>query len=56
MAKAKKLTVFSIRTTPKGGTIWVRAGTGSVNADGSINIHLDVLPIDGTLHVRESDQ
>ena len=49
----KKLTVFSIREGRSGGSIWVRAGSAFVNKDGSLNIHLDVLPLDGKLHVRD---
>jgi len=49
----KRLAVFSIREG-KGGSIWVRAGSAFVNKDGSLNVILDVLPIDGRLHVREA--
>jgi hypothetical protein len=49
---SKKLAVFSIRNI-QGGHIWVRAGSAFVNRDGSMNVHLDVLPLDGKLHVRE---
>lgn len=49
----KALAVFSIRPG-KNGSIWVRAGWAEVNRDGSMNLHLDVLPLDGRLHVRES--
>jgi len=45
--------VFSIREG-KGGSIWVRAGSAFVNKDGSLNVLLDVLPLDGKLHVREA--
>lgn len=48
-----RLTVFSIRKTKAGATIWVRAGNGFVNKDHSVNLWLDVLPIDGALHARE---
>ena len=51
----KVLAVFSIRSG-RGGSIWVRAGWAEVNRDGSMNLHLDVLPIDGRLHVRESHE
>jgi len=47
------LAVFSIREG-KGGSIWVRAGSAFVNKDGSLNVLLDVLPLDGKLHVREA--
>ncbi len=45
--------MFSIREG-KGGTVWVRAGSAFVNRDGSLNVLLDVLPLDGKLHVREA--
>jgi hypothetical protein len=48
----KRLAVFSIRKN-RGGSIWVRAGSAFINRDGSLNLYLDVLPLDGTLHVRE---
>ncbi len=49
----KVLAVFSIRPG-RGGSFWVRAGWAEVNRDGSVNLHLDVLPLDGRLHVRVS--
>ena len=48
----KRYAVFSIRKA-KNGSIWVRAGSAFMNRDGSMNVYLDVLPLDGTLHVRE---
>jgi hypothetical protein len=48
-----RLAVFSIRAG-KLGKVWTRAGTAWVNSDGSLNLYLDVLPIDGVLHVREA--
>ena len=48
----KTLAVFSIRPG-RNGSIWVRTGWAEVNRDGSVNLHLDVLPLDGKLHVRE---
>jgi hypothetical protein len=53
MATGKNWAVFSIRKG-KNGSIWVRAGWCEFNGDGSMNLHLDVLPLDGVLHVRES--
>lgn len=55
----KKLQVFSIKETTgekpneEKRTLWVKAGTAWVNRDGSLNVYLDVLPLDGKLHVRE---
>jgi hypothetical protein len=48
----KRLHVFSIRNTRSGST-WIRAGSAFVNKDGSLNVLLDVLPLDGKLHIRE---
>jgi hypothetical protein len=47
--------VFSIRKakTKDGNSVWTRAGSAWVNRDGSMNLYLDVLPLDGTLHIRE---
>lgn len=53
LTAGKRLAVFSIREG-KGGSIWVRAGSAFVNKDGSLNVLLDVLPLDGKLHVREA--
>lgn len=35
------------------GNRWVRIGIGFVNQDGSINVRLDAVPINGRLHVRD---
>ena len=53
LTTGKRLAVFSIRET-KGGSTWIRAGSAFVNRDGSLNVLLDVLPLDGKLHVREA--
>jgi hypothetical protein len=55
LVAGKKLAVFSIREN-KGGIIWIRAGNAWVNKDGSMNVWLDVLPLDGKLHVREAGE
>lgn len=49
----KRMAVFSLRTL-EGKTVWTRAGSAWTNSDGSINVFLDVLPIDGKLHIREA--
>lgn len=33
--------------------VWIKAGSAWVNRDGSVNVYLDVLPLDGKLHIRE---
>lgn len=49
----KRYAVFSIRKQRNGSSTWVRAGSAWVNKDGSVNVYLDVLPLDGVLHIRE---
>jgi hypothetical protein len=34
-------------------SFWHRIGIGYVNRDGSINIKLDAVPVNGTMHVRD---
>lgn len=52
----KSLAVFAVRKSRDGGAIWVRAGVAKVNRDQSLNVSLDVLPLDGKLHIRESHE
>ncbi len=33
--------------------VWVRIGSADVTKDGSINVVLDALPVNGTLHIRD---
>ena len=50
----KRLQVFSIKSDANGATMWVKAGSAWVNRDGSMNVYLDMLPLDGRLHIREA--
>jgi hypothetical protein len=52
---AKMLTVYTI--VEKEGqekSFWVRIGTCFQNRDGSFNVYLDALPVNGRLHIREA--
>lgn len=53
MVPGKRYTVFAIRRQKNGSTVWVRAGVAFVQPDDSMNVTLDVLPLDGGLHIRE---
>ena len=44
--------VFNIKKHSDGISSWNRAGSAFVNKDGSINVYLDALPLDGKLHIR----
>ena len=58
MESGKRYQVFSVRETRdregRATSVWVKAGSAWVNRDGSLNVYLDVLPLDGKLHVREA--
>ncbi len=48
--------VFTVVERGGGKSYWTRIGVGFVNNDGSLNLRLDALPINGTLQVREWEQ
>lgn len=57
MQTSRRYAVFSIRKNPRNSAVlWIRAGQAWVNKDGSMNLYLDVLPLDGRLHVREAGE
>lgn len=51
----RRMQVFAVRRRGKDGAVWTRAGVALVEADGSINVELDVLPVDGRLHLRPAE-
>ena len=36
-----------------GGKFWVRGGAAFVNRDGSLNVRLDAMPVNGELQIRD---
>lgn len=34
---------------------WLRIGAAFVNRDGSLNVRLDAMPVNGTLHIRDAN-
>lgn len=48
-------TVYTVVDRGQGKSIWVRVGTGFTNRDGSLNLRLDAIPVNGMLQVREWD-
>jgi|CXWL01.1.fsa_nt_gi hypothetical protein len=55
MENRKRFNVYSIaQKNNANGAIWARAGIAFTNRDGSLNIYLDVLPLEGQLHLREA--
>jgi len=56
--QSKMKTVWSVveRAPSNGGpakSYWTRVGVGFINRDGSMNLHLDAIPINGKLQVRD---
>lgn len=53
LSKGTRLDVFTVREGKSGGKgFWIRTGSAWVNQDGSLNVTLDVLPLDGKLTIR----
>ena len=48
-----KKDVYTVVDTKSGKAVWVKIGAAFTNKDGSINVRLDALPVNGTLQVRE---
>jgi len=44
--------VYTIIRTGK-GTIWLRIGRAFINKDGSLNVVMHALPVDGRIQIRE---
>lgn len=51
-AKAMKV-VFTVVERSPGKSFWTRIGVGFVNKDGSLNLRLDAVPINGMVQVRD---
>jgi hypothetical protein len=45
--------VFTVVERSPGKSFWTRVGVGFVNQDGSMNLRLDAIPVNGVLQVRE---
>lgn len=52
MQEAKTKAVYTIVERQQKSR-WVRIGIGFVNRDGSINVRLDAVPVNGKLHLRD---
>jgi hypothetical protein len=55
-ARTMKAVWTIVERAQQGGptkSYWTRVGVGFVNRDGSMNLHLDAIPISGKLQVRE---
>jgi hypothetical protein len=53
---AERLDAWYIREVEREGrkeSYWNRVGSAWFNRDGSINLHLDVVPLNGRIHLRK---
>ncbi len=50
---SKRLAVFTIVEMNEERALWRRVGNAYLNRDGSYNLYLDALPVNGKLHMRE---
>ena len=51
--ESKNLKVVYTITERGERNFWNKIGVGHVNRDGSINIKLDAVPVNGTMHIRD---
>lgn len=45
--------VYHITELKDKKSVWTRVGTAFINKDDSMNVYLNVLPLDGKLHIRD---
>jgi hypothetical protein len=48
-----KMKIAYIITERNGRNFWNRCGVAFVNGDGSLNVKLESMPINGELHIRD---
>lgn len=47
------LAVYTVLERESGRKHWLRIGTAFENRDGSFNVRVDALPLNGMIHIRE---
>jgi hypothetical protein len=48
-----KIAYTVVERNKDGRKFWVRVGAAFVNRDGSLNVRLDAMPVNGELHIRD---
>jgi hypothetical protein len=51
--KTMKLVYTVVERGPNSKSYWTRIGAGFINSDGSMNLRLDCVPINGVIQVRD---
>lgn len=52
-SRIRRMSVYHIVDREGIDPIWTKVGVAFVNRDGSLNLFLDLIPINGRLHVRD---
>jgi hypothetical protein len=47
-------TVYTVVDRGHNKKLWLRVGVAFVNRDGSLNVRLDAMPVNGQLYIREA--
>jgi hypothetical protein len=48
-----KRVAYTVVDRGEGKSFWLRVGTAFENRDGSLNVYLDAIPVNGRLQIRE---
>lgn len=48
-----KRVAYTVVERGEGKSFWLRVGTAFENRDGSLNVYLDAIPVNGRLQIRE---
>ena len=51
--RAVKIAYTIVERPHSGKKFWVRVGAAFVNRDGSLNVRLDAMPVNGELQIRD---
>ena len=54
--KSKKVYTIIKNDKENGKDFWIQVGVAFTNKDGSLNVLLNALPVNGTLHIREEGE
>lgn len=50
---SSKMKIVYVITERGGRSFWNRCGVAFVNSDGSLNVKLEAIPINGEVHIRD---
>jgi len=50
---SSRMKIVYVITERNGRSFWNRCGVAFVNSDGSLNVKLEAIPINGEIHIRD---